>query len=161
MCRDINYKWLLLGKLNRKLFHPHSPRRNCSPRSAGAETHSSNGAPLPGGPSVRGQGRLRAPSLLTAQAWGVMAPGDRGWSCRWLVQSSDGRPHLLGRSESTEWGQRKGVQTPREPSRFSLRQKALTQHSLNPFKSNTLISKTSFSTPSNKCVVISKLYGMN
>lgn len=64
MCRDINSKWFLLGKLNRKSFHPHSPRRNCSPRSAGAETHSSNGAPLPGGRAealVRGAGQTESP----------------------------------------------------------------------------------------------------
>lgn len=34
MFRDINSKGFLLGKLNRKSSHLHSPCWNCSPRSA-------------------------------------------------------------------------------------------------------------------------------
>lgn len=34
MFRDINSKWVLLGKLNRKSFCLRFPRQTCSPRSA-------------------------------------------------------------------------------------------------------------------------------
>lgn len=77
MFRDINSKWFLLGKLNRKSFHLCSPCRNCSPRLAQLR-------PIPAAerlsleaevrPSVREQGSLSPMSpeklsLLTAQAW--------------------------------------------------------------------------------------------
>lgn len=77
MFRDINSKWLLLGKLNGDIFHPHSPRQNCSPRLAQlrpvpATEHLSLEAEVR--PFVREQGSLIAISPerlspLAAQAW--------------------------------------------------------------------------------------------
>ena len=52
------------------------------------------------GPQQRGQDTLRARSMLTAQARGVMASDHRSWSSRWLVRAQIGRPPLLGRNES-------------------------------------------------------------
>lgn len=76
MFRDINSKWFLLGKLNRKPFHLCFPCRNCSPRLAQLRPIPAERLSLEAEvrPSVKEQGSLSPMSLeklspLTAQAW--------------------------------------------------------------------------------------------